>query len=733
MLRRTLLLWFLLFVVPLSALAQPEPRSTLEAYALPPDATVELDGHLTEPFWQQADTTDTFTQQEPVEGGTPTEHTVVRVAYDQTHLYIGARLYDRRPDGILAYQLQRDGSLATDDRFMWILDTHADGRSAYFFEINPAGLMGDGLITTGQGTNLNRDWDGIWTARVARDSLGWSAEIQIPFSTLNFDPDQSEWGINFQRTVRRKNEETLWTGYRRNQGLRRPQNAGRLVGLEDASQGLGLEVTPYGLTKADRTWSDGGSGLETASTYDAGVDLSYSFTPSLRGALSVNTDFAETEVDDRRVNLSRFPLRFPEKRDFFLEGSDVFTFAPRSGVEPYFSRNIGLVDGQLTPIWFGTRLTGQVDRYDVGFLQVRTREQGNVPTEDFTVARTRANIFSESTVGAIYTRRATHSDTLDVNDRHTFGTDLELSTSSFRGSDNLQFQAFFVAHNAPAPDSLSAFFDRTTRGVRLNYPNRPFFGHASYREFGSRFDPAVGFTPRNGFRRLQPTVGYSKLLEGSPLLREAEVSLRHEYLMDLDFRPLDVNTTLTFLDLTFESGDQIEASVRRDFERLTFDFDIRRDGSIIIPSGRYTGWSGELEIETASYRRVSGEVELERQSFWTGHRTDYETELTLRPLPGINVSGVWEFSQVRLAEGDFDAHVLRTEAGVDLSPWTSLTSSVQYDNLTGVIGLYSRFRWILQPGSDLYLVYTHNWQDDPTNVYSLSSEAALKLTYSHRF
>lgn len=708
-----------------------EPR-TLEAYALPPSATVTLDGQLSEAFWQQADTASGFTQQEPVEGGPPSEQTVVRVAYDATTLYIGATLYDSNPDGIKAFQRRRDAPLRTDDRFMWILDTYNSGRSAYFFEINPAGLMGDGVLTTGQGINLNKDWDGIWEAQVRRTEWGWTAEIRIPFRTLNFSPDRMRWGVNFQRTVRRKSEDMLWTGFRRDQGLFRPQNAGQLTGLEGLSQGLGLEVVPYALGGATRTWTDGNPDPDFRG--DVGFDLGYSVTPNLRAALTVNTDFAETEVDDRRVNLSRFPLRFPEKRNFFLEGSDVFAFAPRSGVEPYFSRRIGLTEGRQVPIWLGARMAGQVGGgYDVGLLQVRTGAQGDLPAEDFTVARVRANVGAESSVGAIYTRRASHGDTPELQNRHTVGTDLELSTSSFRGDENLQFQAFFVMHNAPMTGATSTFFDRTSRGVRINYPNRPFSGHASYREFGSAFRPAVGFTPRNGFRRFQPSVGYSTLVGGTPWLRELAVGLRHEYLMDLDFRPLDVSTSLRFLELTLESGDRLEAEVQRDFRRLQNDFDIRRDGSIIVPAGRYAGWGGEAEVSSASYRRIAGEVEVGRSAFWTGHRNDLEMEMTVRPWPGVNLSAAWNHSQIRLDDGQFDTHVLRTEANVDLSPWTALTTFVQYDNLSGGVGLFSRFRWIIAPGNELFLVYTHNWQDEPTQLRSISSDAVTKLTYTYRF
>lgn len=230
----------------------------INAYRLGASDEVRLDGVLDEPFWSEIEPTGNFTQQEPDEGDEPTERTEVYVAYSSSHLYIGAKLFDSNPERILAYQKRWDQSLRTDDRFMWILDTFNDGRNAYFFEINPAGLMGDGLLTVGQGMNLNKSWDGIWNVRVEKNERGWFAEIRIPFRTLDFNPDKTVWGINFQRTVRRHNEEILWSGFQRNQGLFRPQNAGTLTGLEGLNQGVGLEATPYVASSPTRIWQDNG-------------------------------------------------------------------------------------------------------------------------------------------------------------------------------------------------------------------------------------------------------------------------------------------------------------------------------------------------------------------------------------------------------------------------------------------------------------------------------------------
>ena len=236
-----------LIIFSINLFSQPQDKNRKSFKAVKIDSKeIILDGKLDEPFWNTIIGIDQFLTQEPIEGGEPTEKTIIKIAYDQNYLYIGGVFYDSNPEGIKSFKMRKDSPLNTDDRFMWILDTYLDGRNAYFFEINPKGLMGDGLLTIGQGLSLNKNWDGIWRPWTFIGDFGWSTEIRIPFHTLNFDPKISTWGINFQRTVRRKNEEILWSGHKRNQGLFRPQNAGRLTGLNNISQGLGLELVGYG-------------------------------------------------------------------------------------------------------------------------------------------------------------------------------------------------------------------------------------------------------------------------------------------------------------------------------------------------------------------------------------------------------------------------------------------------------------------------------------------------------
>jgi len=699
------------------------PVPQLAAARMDPEERIVLDGVLDEAVWARAVPATDFRQQEPVEGAPPSERTEIRVAYDANNLYIGAELFDSDPAGIKGFQRQRDAGLGSDDRFMWILDTFRDGRTAYFFEINPAGLLGDGLLRIGSGGNMSKSWDGIWDVRVRRHGRGWTAEIRIPFRTLNFNPQSDSWGINFQRTIRRKSEELVWSGYRRNQGLFLPINAGVLTGLQGISQGLGLEAKPY--LAANRSTTDG----VTDSGADIGLDLGYSVTPSLRLAMTVNTDFAETEVDDRQVNLTRFPLFFPERRQFFLEGSSIYNFAGSNGVNPFFSRRIGLVAGNPIPVQFGARLGGQAGAWDVGLLQVRTGAEGAVPTEDFSVARLRRNFFAQSSVGAIYTRRST--DDLALPDRHTYGVDLDMSTSTFLDNKNLQFEAFFAAHTESTRDDGTTTGDRSARGFRLNYPNNVWQAHVSLREFGDAWNPAVGFAPRRGFRRLQPTVSWNPRAERLARVREFQFQLFVEHLTTLDGVLETRRVSARPLGIRFTPGDGVSLEVANQFEYLDRSFTIA-DGVVLAP-GEYSFNDVSVDVSTANQRVLSVRGELQFGEFWSGTRRRTEFRATVRPNGSVNVSGGIERQDVSLPEGEFDTTLMRVNANWTPTPFASLTNSLQYDDVSRGLGLNTRLRWIVRPGSDFYFVYAHNWMDGDGRFITLSRGATTKLNYTHRF
>jgi hypothetical protein len=745
----------------------PAPQLPLIAHNPSGAIDITLDGRIEESVWRDATPITDFTQQEPVEGGQPSEETEIRVIFDEANLYIGVVIYDD-PDGILAFQRERDAGLNTDDRFMWILDTFLDGRTGYFFEINAAGLMGDGVITPGGGGRrggfggggTNKAWDGIWEAQTFIRPDGWSAEIQIPFRTLNFNPDQTEWGINFQRTIRRKNEEILWRGHPRNQGLRNPVFAGRLTGLSDLSQGLGLEAVPSSVANWRNTPLNATNTDPTAEAHtfpaDISLDLNYSLTSSLRASLSLNTDFAEVESDQRRVNLTRFAIRFPEQRDFFLEGSGVFSFAPNGGPSPFYSRAIGINRGRQVPINYGTRLTGQTGAFELGFYQIATGQldyfdthaaaNATIAREAFTVGRVKRQFFEQSSFGAIYTRRSTGAVPGQITppDQHTVGVDLDLKTRHFMGNKNLTLSAFLAGNTNPLgtddPDrSDLGFSDLTSWGARVAYPNNVWNAHFSYREFGDDFDPAVGFVTRNNFRRIQPNVSFSPRVPGISWLRGVTVSARLTAQEAIDTGILEERELqFTVLGVNFESGDGLNFNANNKFEYLDNDFEVS-DGILVTP-GEYSNWEYSIGGRTSGRRRVSLFGSLGKSGFWDGDRSRSQARVTFRPNPGVGLSTNFEYNSVVMPTGSFTAALYQVSGDWNPNPWVSITNEVQYDDQSELVGLFARMRWIVKPGNDIYLVYSHNWQyesllasPNERQLITLSRGASIKVNYTYRF
>jgi hypothetical protein len=705
-----------------------EGRPHVRAVHLNPDETIQVDGHLEEAAWQRAIPAADFIQQDPDQGKPATERTEVRFLLSRRSLYIGVNCYDSEPTKVTGNNMQRDGSLAADDRFIWAFDTYLDARSGYYFEMNPKGSMGDTLLlstsATGGGDSA-RAWDGIWTGKVQRNDKGWTIEIEIPFRTLNFDPNAPAWGVNFQRTIRRKEEETFWTGWARNQGMRRVASYGLLEGISDVSQGIGLDVQPY----AAGNYIDApGRNVKSKFEKDAGVDFIYNITPSLKGTFTVNTDFAETQVDQRRVNLTRFPLFYPERRQFFLEGTTVFDFSQdTTAIIPFFSRRIGLdADGHPQRIDYGAKVTGQAAGRDIGLIHVRTASSGNLPGEDFTVLRGKQKFFLQSYVGLIYTRRAERGT--NAPDRQTVGTDFTLRTSRLAGDKNLEVSGFYVRNNRNGNEPGGAAF-----GLRIDSPNELFDARGSMREVQPGYNPAVGFIERRGFRYYQPGLGYTPRPKNSKIVRSFLFDGVMRLTTDLNNRRLTHLFDLKPFQINFQSGDQFLFYAVPTYERLERNFQISRGVTLPIGS-EYNFTRYGVRMTTANRRALSVVTTYENGTFYSGDRRDFVLNLGIRPMPGVLVNLNNEWTRVQLQEGKFSTSVLRLNVNTQLSPWISLVNNVQYDSVSRILGWQSRFRWILNPGNDLHFVYAQNWLEDTVSGrITLDRTAATKLVYTHRF
>ena len=712
-------------------------RRSMTALRMADGEAVTLDGRLDEPFWARAIPAADFIQQDPQNGRPATEPTEVRLVYDKDVLYIGVTAFDSEPEKWLGYQRRRDEGLGSDDRFMWVIDTFLDGRTGYFFEMNSSGLMSDELIGA---TSRSREWDGIWNARHYRSSIGWNLEIAIPFRTLNFDPNTDTWGINFQRTVRRKNEESLWMGWQRNGNIRRMSNTGLVTGIGGVTQGSGLDIKPYGLFMGE---SFPGRGKPaTIGNASAGLDLFYNPTPLLRTNFTVNTDFAQTEVDQRQVNLTRFSLFFPEQRDFFLDGATFLDFA--SSVEtqggfnnqttfdterilPFFSRRIGLRNGAPEKIDFGTKLTGQVGGQDVGVLHVRTGDNDDIGTigEEFTAVRVKRRMLSQSYIGAMATRR----DPRSGDPSHTAGIDGKLATSTFMGRNNLELSGWFLNATRPGVSSGTSAF-----GTTLNYPNDRWNGRVDAVEIQQNFDPQVGFVTRQAYRRYTQSLDFQPRPQNHRYIRQIVFGGAATVQTDLRNQLLQRGIEATVFQVNLHSQDSIGLLASNRRERLDGPFELTDD--IVLPMGaEYSFTRMRLFANTAGRRKLSFNGRYETGDFYSGSRNERQVTMNVRLRPGLfmNVTGQW--NRIELPEGSFATKLYRFTGETQFSPFMALVNNIQYDTQSAVLGWQSRFRWILTPGNDLYLVYTHNWLDDPVRerFESLDRRMASKILYTYRF
>ena len=728
---------FVLFVTiagscPRFAAAQAVEPPAITAIRLTDGDRLVLDGRLDEAAWQRAVPASGFRQQDPNSGDSATEPTEVRVLYDARRLLVGVICFDSEPSRVMGNQMQRDQSLGADDRFMMAIDTYSDGRSGYYFEINPSGAMGDGLVLAGAGggngqaAGVNRSWDGIWQAHVSRDERGWSAEIEIPFNTINFKPDASSWGINFQRTIRRKIEETLWTGWARNQGLTYMPAAGRLQGLDGLRQGLGLDLLPY--VVGNSSAAPGRGARASVETGSVGGDIAYNLTPGLRANVSINTDFAETEVDQRQVNLTRFPLFFPEKRSFFLEGASLFVFSRETGnaITPFFSRRIGLDDsGVPQPIDYGAKLTGHAGAFDVGAMHVRTRDHGGVAGEEFTVLRSQRRFWRQSYVGALVTNRNGGAEP----SRQTAGVDFALATSTLFGKEVLEVSGFYLNTTKRAGSQGGAAF-----GARINMPNDPIYWRLFVREVQDGYDPAVGFVDRRAYREIAPDVRYTVHTERSRVgryLRRFSFEGNFDHIFDLTGRLESRRDDMQLIRADLGSTDLVEFHLLSLYERLPRDFQIS-PGVILPAGGQYSFRRRHYQAQTTTSRPVSLNLIYEDGAFYSGQRRQLTGTLSVRPHRGwlVNVGG--DFNEISLREGRFTTRLWLNDVNTQFSPFVSLVNRLQFDTVTRQLGWQARFRWITRPGNDIFFVYTHNWTDQAT-LQTFDRKGSIKVVRTIRF
>src|SRR3954468_22317852 len=684
--------------------------------------TIRVDGRLDEAAWQESARLSKFVQREPTEGGEPSEDTEIRVLFTETALYIGAVCRDRSARDIVATQLSRDAVLDVDDRLTIVLDPFLDHRNGFFFQVNPAGARTDGQVSN-NAESLSRDWDGIWNAAARVTDEGWIAEIEIPFKTLRFKPGQTTWGFNVERQIKRRQEIDRWTAARQNVWISNLSDAGQLDGLDGVRQGLGLDVRPYGSAAT-------GSGSRAAA---GGVDLFKNITPSVNAAVTVNTDFAETEADLRQVNLTRFPLFFPEKRGFFLEGAGVFDVAGlinTTDLRPFFSRRVGLVDDVAVPIRLGVKLTGRQSDYNVGVLDVETGAltdpglpAGFVDRQNLLVARVSRNLFEQSWIGGI----VTHGDRSGSGGNTLIGGDARFATSTFRGHKNLSLDLFLLG----TEDGATGVRDGAG-GVRIDYPNDRWDVALNWRQIGEQFRPALGFVPRTGIRKTDVSIAFQPRPERWGI-RQFFFELNPVAVTNLRNQVESWNVFTAPFNVRTESGEHLEWNYIPTFEHLDQPFEI--SPGVVIPSGSYQWTRYRTEVNTATKRRWVIDTALWWGGFYAGTLEQIELGVTFKPSRHVALSGQAERDIGRLPSGSFQTDLLTLKADYNVTANVSWANLCQYDNDSRVAGLQSRFRWILQPGNDLFVIVNRGWRRalDGNGFEPIFDRASAKLQYTVRF
>jgi hypothetical protein len=698
---------------------QDVDRLRLQAGAL--SGALRVDGFLDEPDWAAAPAIEALTMVEPRQGEPATGLTVVKVLAGPKALVFGIRCQDPDSSKIVSFTKERDGDFESEDHMVVVLDPFQDGRSGYVFAVNPGGARLDALVEP-SGEGVDKNWDGEWEAATARDGEGWTVEIRIPISTLSFKGGLAEWGFNVQRRIQRLQETDRWASPAQDFEVFQPSRAGLLVGLPAFDLGWGLGVRPALVGSFDNPGPD----ASTDGTLEPSLDVTKRVGTNALASLTLNTDFAETEVDSRQTNLTRFPLFFPEKRTFFLDAADIFAFGAGLGGEsllPFFSRRIGLVDEQTVPILAGLKTTGRVGQTNFGGLVVRTREETAVaPASTMAVVRVKQNVFAESRAGFI----ATLGDPLGRSGSWELGGDFTYQTSHFRGGKNFSAGIWGLATGR---DDLGGFRETTAFGLKLDYPNDLWDCALTYRRVGDGFDPSLGFVPRAAINSYSAGCTYAPRPKGS-FIRQMFHEFYPTLTTDLDGRWESYRVFFAPLNWRLESGDRFEFNVNPTGERLVEPFEVAK--GVVIPPGSYAWRQFRLELQTAAKRKLSGQATWWFGGFYTGSLDRLELEAAWTPSPLVTFLVNAEHAIGRLEQGDFDLTLVGTKIRLNVSPDLQLNSFVQYDSTDRSFGTNTRLRWTFHPRGDLFVIYNHNLREIDDRWQRDSNQLLVKLQYTFR-
>lgn len=707
-----------------------------------------IDGVLDDAVWASAAAVNDLHQVNPIEYAEPSERTEIYLLYDDDALYVGARLYTD-PDDITANVLRQNSQAMTQDDTLFVtLDPFNTRRGGYFFGVNPNGVRQDGLYRNV--SEFYGDWDTIYEAKTSRFAGGWTAEYEIPFKSLSFDPNTDTWGLNFSRSIQFRDEDIAWVTRNRRWD---PSSAGLLVGLEGLEQGIGLDVVTSASAARTKRFETPAAllpihvGPSSSSDAEPSLDLVYKLTPALNASLTMNTDFSATEVDDRQVNLTRFGLFFPEKRDFFLREADIFEFgrigasdgngsisaAERQNGRPFFSRRIGLdAAGTVVDLEYGGKVSGRVGRFELGALSIRQDAIAGadpalppaVPAQTLSVVRAKAGLGAESTVGAVWT----NGDPLSNVDSSLAGVDFLYRNSRLPGGRILEAGAWYQETDTEGLTGADS-----AAGIGVSIPsNAGFRGGFALRELERNFYPALGFVSRRDVRDTSGHIGYTHRPVGG-YWRSLYFVLDGQRIETLDGRLQSQRVSVTPFQLTNRTGDVL--FMRSNFEKESLDAPFEISPGVIIPRGDYSFSDHGIEYGWATHRKLSGRIAVTEGDFFGGKRVRLFGNAAWQPSPRFRASLGYNINDIDLPQGSFHTRILSTGFDVVFSSTLSWVNLIQYDNVSEIMGVNMRLHWIPEAGREIFFVINHNLEDvDRDNaLHSIASDVVAKLAYTFRF
>ncbi len=686
-----------------------------------------LDGILDDEIWQGATVIKDLHQTQPLDHGEVSELSEFYVTYDDNYFYVAARLYDSQVDDIRARQMVQGQPVFRDDFIRVTLDTFNNGRTAFAFLTNPNGVRSEAVFEGP--TQMNFDWSGIWDVRSAMDDLGWTAEMAIPFTTLNFDPATDVWGFDVFRRIQRTNESISWSSFNRQSN---PSTAGQVSGIRDIKQGLGLDVIPS-FTVAEAKYHT----INQSNTrYDPTLDVFYKFTPNLTGALTINTDFSATEADNQQVNFTRFNLFFPEKRDFFLQDSEIFSFGNGAGRNSsqlsaiaFYSRRIGIdsSSGQPVGIDAGEKVAGRIGDVNVGLLAVQQADREGLDGQNLVVGRINKNILGESRIGGMYTS----GDPNSSNKSTLAGLDFFYRKTRFNDTHSLTSDWWYQETDV---EGVSGDTKAYSANVELQTQGSGFSPRFYYNYIGNEYTPRLGFVRRRGIEQYEGRLTYRLFLKDHPVIRSWQSFGRHT-ITDSSVTG-DLETESSFwraLSINTHQGDTINFDFRYEHDIPFQDFSIL---GLPILAGEYTYARAGFEFEGGNTRTFAPNFRYETGPFYDGDRDEISGGFRWFPNRRLTLNLSYSYNDVDLPVGRAINRQITLDSSVAITTQWSWLALLQYVSSTGTVGINSRLNWNPRAGEDFFFVLNYNLDSLEGAFQGLSttrSEIILKYTKNFRF